>query len=145
MSIYFYNKNEPYYEFTNFYKAKIVVDNITYLTSEHFYQCSKFSKSSKEWIEMHNATSAREVFKLAKKYKNIRRKDWNDIKDDIMEIALIAKFTQNEDLKKLLISTNDKILVEASPYDNYWGYGPDEKGKNMLGILLMKVRDILIE
>jgi hypothetical protein len=66
----------------------------------------------------------------------------------------IAKFSQNEKLKEFLLNTQEKILVEASPYDKIWGIGMDEndkdildpskwKGENLLGKALMKVREII--
>ena len=54
-----------------------------------------------------------------------------------------AKFTQNQKLKQLLLNTENKILREASPYDSYWGIGPDGKGKNKLGEILMRIREEL--
>ncbi|CAG8778813.1 7980_t:CDS:1, partial [Acaulospora morrowiae] len=65
---------------------------------------------------------------------------------DVMLTALRAKFTQNEDLKEILLGTGDSQLVEASPTDSYWGNARKSdgtEGKNMLGILLMQVRDEL--
>ena len=38
------------------------------------------------------------------------------------------------------MGTNNKILIENSPYDSYWGIGITHDGKNMLGKLLMEVR-----
>ena len=63
----------------------------------------------------------------------------------------LHKFMDNEDLKLFLLSTRDKILVEASPYDTIWGIGMKEdepdchnirlwKGENLLGFALMEVR-----
>jgi len=72
--------------------------------------------------------------------KRTRREDWADVKDDIMYLALKAKYTQHDDLKKLLLSTDDKELVENTSVDSYWADGGDGSGKNMLGKLLMKVR-----
>ena len=57
-------------------------------------------------------------------------------------------------MKEFLLSTGDKILVEASPYDKIWGIGMKEgtpgienpsnwKGENLLGFALMEVRDEL--
>jgi ribA/ribD-fused uncharacterized protein len=60
-----------------------------------------------------------------------------------MKKALRAKFTQNEALKKLLLETGDRPLVEANPTDNYWGYGRTKMGKNRMGILLMELRSAL--
>ena len=53
--------------------------------------------------------------------------------------ALRAKFSQNSSLRKLLLGTRNAFLAEDSPTDTFWGI----KGKNMLGKLLMRVRDEL--
>lgn len=58
-----------------------------------------------------------------------------------MREALRAKFTQNEDLKKILLETGDATLVEHTANDNYWGDGGDGNGKNMLGKLLIELRE----
>jgi ribA/ribD-fused uncharacterized protein len=58
--------------------------------------------------------------------------------------GLKAKFTQNEKIKRLLLSTQDKILIEDTNSDYYWGCGKNKTGKNMLGILLMKLREELM-
>ena len=66
----------------------------------------------------------------------------------------VAKFSQNEKLRDFLLSTGDKILVEASPKDSVWGIGLGEEspeainprrwsGTNLLGFALMEVRDII--
>lgn len=79
---------------------------------------------------------------------------WDKNKFDIVVRGNLLKFSQNEKLKKQLLETGDKVLVEGSPYDKIWGVGLkwdnpkilDEKnwrGENLLGKALMKVRDIL--
>ena len=70
-----------------------------------------------------------------------------------MKKALILKFSQNEDIKKILLEINNKILYEASKFDKIWGiwYSPDKVinvdknkfGKNLLGLCLMEVRNLL--
>ncbi len=60
-----------------------------------------------------------------------------------MRQALEAKFTQHDDLRNLLLSTGTAKLVEHTPNDDYWGDGGNGLGKNMLGRLLMEVRDKL--
>ncbi len=60
-----------------------------------------------------------------------------------MERALLAKFNQNKDLERLLLSTGKRTLAENSPYDKYWGVGDDNSGQNKLGLLLMEVRSQL--
>lgn len=75
-------------------------------------------------------------------------------KYEIVKSGNLAKFSQDENLKEFLLSTGDKIIVEASPYDSIWGIGmgvKDEniedptawKGENLLGFALMEVRDLL--
>ncbi len=65
-----------------------------------------------------------------------------------------AKFLQNKELLDFLLSTGNKILVEASPYDTIWGVGMEEanpqinnpflwKGQNLLGFALIEVRNEL--
>ena len=65
-----------------------------------------------------------------------------------------AKFIQNPELFNILMSTGEKILVEASPVDTIWGIGlsednpdaliPDKwKGQNLLGKVLAQLRDDL--
>jgi N-glycosidase YbiA len=51
------------------------------------------------------------------------RKDWEEVKEQVMKEALIAKFTQHKALEKLLLSTGNAVLVEATTTDHYWGRG----------------------
>ena len=84
--------------------------------------------------------------------QNFNQSVWDTKKYDIMKRGLIEKFSQNTELKKALLDTNDAILVEASPYDTIWGIGLGEKdakikkwrGENLLGKALIDVRTILI-
>lgn len=79
---------------------------------------------------------------------------WDQRKYDVVFEGNLLKFSQNEALRSFLLSTSNKVLVEASPYDKIWGIGmrQDEegikepkkwKGQNLLGFALMDVREIL--
>jgi hypothetical protein len=70
-------------------------------------------------------------------------KNWDNIKQNVMYEAIKAKFTQHSDLTQLLLNTKDAKIIEHTENDNYWGDGGDGKGKNMLGKILMKVREEL--
>jgi ribA/ribD-fused uncharacterized protein len=71
------------------------------------------------------------------------RRNWESIKVQVMTEAVLAKFSQHEDLRTLLLATDDALLVEHTDNDAYWGDGGDGSGKNMLGQVLMRVRDQL--
>lgn len=62
-----------------------------------------------------------------------------------MEQVLYLKFTQHEQILRELVATSPAPLVWTSQHDPYWGAGPDGKGRNELGKLLVKVRDKLKE
>lgn len=71
------------------------------------------------------------------------RRDWESVKVSVMTEALRAKFTQHAELRDILLGTADAKLVEHTTNDDYWGDGGDGSGRNMLGILLMRVREEL--
>lgn len=91
---------------------------------------------------------------LGQKVRNFDEIVWSKAKYAIVLNGNYQKFSQNPHLKKFLLQTNDKILVEASPYDAIWGIKMDEsdagahnplkwRGQNLLGFALMEVRDAL--
>jgi N-glycosidase YbiA len=71
------------------------------------------------------------------------RSDWEQIKDDVMLCAVRAKFAAHSQLRELLLSTGDEEIIEKTTRDYYWGCGTDGTGKNMLGKILMQVREEL--
>lgn len=77
---------------------------------------------------------------------------WSKDRQAISVRGNLAKFSQNPSLCQFLLSTGDKILVEASPTDNIWGIGLEESApeatvpskwrrQNLLGFALMEVRE----
>lgn len=75
-----------------------------------------------------------------KKAGVVIRDDWDSVKDKIMYFVVFQKFSQNLHLKKLLKETGNVTLVENTKNDSYWANGPDGKGLNKLGLILMDVR-----
>ncbi len=86
------------------------------------------------------APSAHEAFLIAQRHKAHRRVDWDDIKLDVMRGILRAKADQHEYVRRKLLATGDRELVENSWRDDFWGWGPNRDGQNMLGKLWMEVR-----
>ncbi|CAF1220234.1 unnamed protein product [Adineta steineri] len=142
-SIYFYLRNEPFGEFSNFYLAPIVLDGCTWSTTEHYFQAQKFISDEIHYQNILQLAKPCKVFYYVRKHKSSRRADWDDVKDEIMFKACLAKFQQHLKLKELLLSTGDRTLVEHTKNDSYWGDGGDGTGRNQLGITLMKVREYL--
>ena len=88
--------------------------------------------------------------------KTLIDKLFTQYKFDVVVKGNLAKFGQNEKLRKFLLNTGSAILVEASPYDRVWGIGMREDNKdaknaekwygiNLLGFALMVVRDKLMQ
>ena len=139
--ILFYDRDQPYYEFTNFADYEIEIDGIHYRTTEHYFQSQKLIGTPflSKLCELPRPRQAFEYPRQPQVSVWVRQ-DWHSIKDDVMYRALIAKFTKYPHLKRHLLSTGDRKLVEHSPYDSYWGDGPDGNGQNRLGELLMRLR-----
>ena len=73
------------------------------------------------------------------------RSDWEEVKNKVMYEIVLAKFTQNSDLKEKLLATGDEHLEEGNTWgDTIWGT-VDGVGENRLGKILMRVRDELNE
>lgn len=69
---------------------------------------------------------------------------WSNRRAKVVLFGARLKFSQNEDLKQILLATGDTYMVEASRYDKIWGIGlsaddarkiPEHKwpGLNLLG------------
>lgn len=143
----FYRANEkPYGVFSNLYRCKVVFEGEEFATSEHAYQAGKARKEAvREWVL--SAPSPGLVAMAAHGlYTWDIAPDWSKVKFDRMRGVLYAKFTQHPEFKDLLLATGDARLVESATVDNavnrLWGE-VNGKGKNMLGVLLMELRDKL--
>lgn len=138
----FYHLREAFGDFSNFAWYAIELDGKIWPTSEHYFQAQKFAGLPDEEA-VRAAKSAREAAEMGRDRQRPLRPDWNELKDDVMRKAVFAKFTQHGELRDLLLSTGDATLVEHTTNDNYWGDGGDGSGKNMLGKILMEVREQL--
>lgn len=135
----FYRPTEPWGEFSNFYAAAIRLDGVTWATSEHYFQAAKFPGAPQaERIRL--AATPFEAKELGGDRTVPLRRDWMAVRDDVMRTALMAKFTQHDDLRAVLLGTGAAVLVEHTNNDSYWGDAGDGSGVNRLGLLLMEVR-----
>lgn len=143
----FYRANEkPYGALSNLYKREVLFEDVVYPTSEHAYQAGKPRKQAvRDWILAAPSPALVAMAAHGLYWWDIRP-GWSKVKFERMRAVLLAKFSQHEDLKALLLSTGEARLVESATVDNEvnrtWGE-VNGKGKNMLGVLLMEVRDEL--
>ena len=141
----FYRANEkPYGAFSNLFRRPMEFEGRVYPTAEHAYQAGKARKDEvREWI-LSAPTPSLVAMAAHGLYTWDIVPEWSRTKFDRMREVLKAKFSQHEDLKELLLSTGNARLVEAGRTDNAvnrtWGE-VNGKGQNMLGVLLMEVRD----
>lgn len=97
-------------------------------------------------------TDPKTVKLLGRKIPNFDSEKWDKVKFDIMYKVCLAKYFNNIEAKQALLNTDNKILVEASPFDITWGCGYSKyddsilleknwTGENRLGEILMKIRE----
>ncbi len=136
----FYSERAEWGEFSNFALYQIKMNGKVWPSSEHYFQAQKFEdKNDQEKIR--RCASPMKAAELGRSRKTKIKKNWDRIKDNVMYDIVYAKFNQHVELKNLLVSTNDLILIEHTENDHYWGDGGDGSGKNRLGKILMNVRD----
>ncbi|KAG9291257.1 hypothetical protein G9A89_021759 [Geosiphon pyriformis] len=169
--IWFYNRDNPFFFLTNFiegYPIKAALpDNIfdgdmaqnpnttrhpyysqekLWPTSEHLFQAMKFKDTNPDVSErIRRCRSARDALNMARRHQEFVDPKWQERNVDAMLWVVKQKFCQHPALGQGLLETGDHHLVEHTEMDKFWGDGGDGNGKNNLGKVLMKVRELLRE
>lgn len=123
----------------NDYDVPVTIDGITYRCNMSAYEAQKISDyyEKKKFADLDGLVA----YELGKRIKTTD--DFEENKLNIMKKIVYAKFVQNEELKRKLLDTGDKILICSNYYgDKFYGV-VEGKGKNHLGKILMEVRDEL--
>ncbi len=141
--VFFYERD--FYVLSNFSAFTLRWNGIRFDTSEAAYHWEKFPASQMVQELIVTAPSAHEALCLARHYEQFRRPDWNDVRVEIMRSILQEKARQHEYVRRKLLATGDRELIEDSWRDDFWGWGPNHDGKNMLGRLWMEIRQKLRE
>lgn len=153
--VFFYE--QEFYVLSNFSAFNLTWRAHDFDTSEQAYQWEKFLPPEERdkvllanyelhsiRLEILRARSAHDAFKIAEANKAKVRRDWPDVRVSVMREILRAKAGQHEYVRRKLLQTGDRELVEDSWRDSFWGWGPNKDGQNMLGKLWMEVRAELI-
>lgn len=139
-TVFFYSVDGENGFMSNFYPCRFIDDiGREWRSSEHYYQAHKFHDVLLFEL-IRSQPTAKLCYKTAYKYQEKFRNDWLEVKDKYMMEALQYKFSQNPELMTALLKTGSKLLVEHALKDYHYGCGADGSGKNMLGIMLMKIR-----
>lgn len=142
--------------FSQWYPCLFTIDGQQYNCAEQYMMAQKANVFGDKEVmtQILAETDQMTIKKLGRLVRNYDDNVWTEKRFQIVVDGNLAKFSQNDDLQQFLLSTGDKIIVEASPKDRIWGIGFDEfapeatnpalwNGENLLGFALMEVRDRL--
>ncbi len=137
-------------EFSNWFPAKFTVDGITYNCGEQYmmHQKALFFNDTFTAKKIMESPSPRMQKAFGRKVNNFVNASWDAVKYNLVKRGLREKFTQNPELKELLLQFKGHTFVEASPYDKVWGIGFEQRyamknydhwGQNLLGKILTEL------
>jgi ribA/ribD-fused uncharacterized protein len=142
--------------FSQWYESDFNDSGIKYMTAEHYMMAekAKLFNDRSTYEKIINASNPGEAKSLGREVIGFDEAVWVSHRFEIVVRGNLLKFEQNLNLKEFLLSTGDRVLVEASPVDKIWGVGLSGdsrnienpnlwRGLNLLGFALMEVRDVL--
>jgi hypothetical protein len=136
----------PYGALSNYYRRPLFYDGLRYPSAEHAYQAAKARRPDvRDWI-----AGAPTALLAAMAGDGLPQEEvvpgWKAKHLALMRGLIRAKFTSHDDLRALLLSTGDAVLIELAVEDSitnrFWSKVNGE-GMNMLGVLLMELRSEL--
>jgi len=155
-AVFFHKPEEPHGYLSNWYLSPFEIDGVSYSSVEQYImyrKCILFGdKESAAAVMATDDTQKQQA--IGRKARGYIPEIWDGIRQMVGFRGLLAKFSQNEDLKQKLLDTGDAWLVECAATDKIWACGVrlnDEKrhdaanwtGRNILGFALMEVREML--
>ena len=147
---------EEYGFLSNWYLSDFELEGIRFSSLEQYmmYQKAKCFNDEEIMERILETDDPSTIKALGRKVSNFNSSHWNGVRQIIVYEGLMAKFSQNEDLKQRLLETGDSVLAECAVSDRIWGIGlsmDDDisdiskwRGQNLLGYALMMVREHLI-
>ena len=158
MALYFYGQKGGHGYLSQFHNSNFVDEE-----GNEFFHCeqwmmlnkAKLFEDEESAIKILKERNAAKIKGLGRNVRWFKQKIWNKNRSIIVIKGNYLKFSQNEQLKKNLLDTGDRELVEATPSsDRIWGIGyrahevPENRslwGLNLLGKALMEVRSMLLQ
>ena len=126
-----------------FYHHPLRWRNRTYISAEQAYQHAKLVHHKAPVMsqrDMLRCRSSHACKQLAYKCVKVSNASWDSVKYELMKEICIVKFRQCSKFKEALLKSGDAFLLHNTETDPTWGCGPDLKGLNKMGHILMTVR-----
>lgn len=152
----FHNPNEENGYLSNWYPSPFKVGSVEFTSIEQFMMYRKAVCFCDDAIakKILSTDDAAEIKALGREVSNYDEHVWTGIRQIVVYEGLLAKFSQNRDLKDRLKDTGGAVLAECAVKDRIWGTGLSMKdpnrfdmskwrGQNLLGYTLMMVRERL--
>lgn len=152
----FHNPDEDNGYLSNWYPSSFTVDGVAFSSMEQFMMYRKAICFGDEAVaaQILSTSDVAKIKSLGRQVSNYDESMWNGIRQIVVYEGLLAKFSQNEELKGKLKATENAVLAECAVKDCIWGIGlsmkdPDRlnkakwNGQNLLGYALMMVRERL--
>jgi ribA/ribD-fused uncharacterized protein len=137
--VFFYEQD--HYYLSNFSAFRLNWAGLDFDTSEHAYHWYRFNGCAEHHQQAILRTrSAHDAFSYAQANKGDQRPGWDQVKVSVMRDILRAKVDQHEYVRRKLLQTGNRELIENSWRDPFWGWGEDRDGLNMLGKVWMEIR-----
>ena len=150
----FHSPSEENGFLSNWYRSVFSVDGIEFSSMEQFMMyrkavCFHDDVIAKEIVETEDVAR---IKALGREVSNYEDHVWNGMRQIVVYEGLLAKFSQNADLRRKLKGTGNAVLAECAVRDRIWGIGlsmrdarrldlKQWRGQNLLGYALMMVRD----
>jgi len=137
-------------EFSNWFPSIFTVDGVTFNCGEQYMMYSK-AMYFNDIVTAEKILKCKQPFdqkRLGREVKNYNDKAWNKVRYEIVKRGLREKFTQDDNLRKYILSHKGYQMVEVNPKDNIWGVGYskfdaldniDNWGQNLLGKILTEL------
>lgn len=152
----FHNPDEENGYLSNWYLSNFTFNDVNFSSLEQFMMYRKAICFNDEAVaaQILSTNDVAEIKSLGRQVSGYDENMWNGIRQIVVYEGLLAKFSQNVELKTKLKSTGNALLAECAVKDCIWGIGLSMKdsdrfdkkrwkGQNLLGYTLMMVRERL--
>lgn len=155
----FFHENEEFGCFSNWFYSPFNYGEMHYISAEQYMMYQKVMLFHRFDLgeQIMGTEDPAEAKKIARQpFPEFNSALWERLCYHIVKRGVGAKFRQNEEIREILLNTGNELIAECSPYDKKWGIGIDItdskrldvrqwKGRNLLGRVLMEVREELMQ